>query len=105
MSSDTVHDAQARGRFGLGLVAARSRRTSLNQATGHSLDIEPLLALAQAESPVRSLSDDRRLCPQQARELADLVRQIERLGAALSRRSGVPHRRRPAPELRLRPPP
>jgi hypothetical protein len=71
---------------------------------GHTLDIEQLLARAQAESPIQSLSDARTLRPEQARELADLVRQIERLGVALSRRSGLPHRQRPAPELRLRPP-
>lgn len=71
---------------------------------GHTLDIEQLLAQAQAVSPIQSLSDARTLRPEQARELADLVRQIERLGAALSSRSGLPHPQRPAPELRLRPP-
>jgi hypothetical protein len=104
MSSGTVRDAKARGRFEFCLVAARFGRTSLSQATGCSLAIEQPLARAQAESPIQSLSDARRLRPEQARERADLVRQIERLGAALSRRSGVPHRQRPAPELRLRPP-
>jgi hypothetical protein len=71
---------------------------------GHTLDMEQLLARAQAVSPIQSLTDRRTLNPDQARELADLVRRIEGLGAALSSRSGVPHRQRPAPELRLRPP-
>lgn len=71
---------------------------------GHTLDMEELLAQAQLESPIQSLTDRRTLSEEQARELADLVHRIERLGAALSSRSGVPHRQTPAPELRLRPP-